>query len=158
MPYLRDFFTTACEIRRQLKLLRESDSQEVCTGIVSYLCGTVYGRWDVRLMLEASLVPKHPGPFEPLPPCLYGMLQSPSGLPASSDSITSEAWLRARPNAATLPSASLTEAIVPDSDYPVRISWDGLLVQDIPMDGSYAHHEDIVQRIREVIVLLWGSL
>jgi len=145
------------EIRRQLKLFRESDLQKVCTGIVSYLLGTVYGRWDVRLVLDPSLVPEQPGPFELLPPSAYGMLQSPSGLPANSSGIFNEEWLRARPKAAVLPAVSPTEATVPDSDYPLRISWDGLLVADPSADGSYAHPEDIVRRIREVMVLLGGN-
>jgi hypothetical protein len=145
------------EIRRQLSILRQSDAQELCSGIVSYLLGTVYGRWDIRLVLDAALIPKQLSPFERLPRCLNGMLQSPSDLPASSGSIVSETWLRARHDAATLPAHSLIEATVSDSDYPVRISWDGLLVQAPPADGSYAHPEDIIRRIRELIVFLWDD-
>ncbi|MCP4690727.1 MAG: hypothetical protein GY859_21920 [Desulfobacterales bacterium] len=66
-----------------------------------------------------------PIPFDPLPGCPPGMLLDPKGLPAEPGE-------------------------VPD-DYPLRVSWGGVLVDD---EGR---PEDIVSRVREVIDVVWGE-
>jgi hypothetical protein len=76
----------------------------------------------------------------------------PNGLPATLGRIVSEAWLRARPNAITLPSeGSVSQPTILDSDYPLAVDWDGILVDDPD------HPDDIIRRVREVLDLLWGS-
>jgi hypothetical protein len=40
------------------------------------------------------------------------------------------------------------------SEYPLLISWDGILVDDTGPEGTQPHHDDIVYRVREVLDLL----
>ena len=89
---------------------------------LSYIIGCLFARWDIRMILDSSLIPKLPDPFAPLPVCPPGMLQNDQGLPASLQD-------------------------VPD-DYPLRISWNGILVDD---EGQ---SEDIVSRVREAVAVI----
>ena len=102
------------------------DSNELVKDLLSYGLGVVVGRWDIRIGRDPSLAPKIEGPFDPLPVCSLGMLVGADGLPARPDDIL-------------------------DIDYPLRIDWDGILV-DEP-----THADDVVGRIREVFHLLWGN-
>jgi len=123
---------------------------------LSWFVGVAFGRWDVRIALDPSLAPKLPDPFDPLPVCPPGMLVGPDGLPAEPNRIVSEEWLRARPDANTLPpDGSVKNPTIPDSEYPLRISWDGVLVDDPGFNGDRPHRDDIVRRVREVFDLLW---
>lgn len=129
---------------------------EKAVGLLMYVVGVAYGRWDVRIAAAPSLAPKLPDPFDPLPVCPPGMLVGPDGLPASADRIVSEEWLRARPDANSLPShRSVKNPTIPDSEYPLRISWDGVLVDDPGFGNSQPHRNDIVRRVREAFDLLW---
>ena len=123
---------------------------------ISYLVGVAFGRWDVRIAIDPTLAPKLPDPFSPLPVCPPGLLVSPLALPAEPNLIASGEWLRARPDANTLPAeGTVTNPIASEQEYPVRISWDGILVDDPGLNGSQPHRDDIVRRVREVIDLLW---
>ena len=103
-----------------------------------------------------TLAPELPDPFDPLPICPPGMLIDPDGLPAEPGRIASEEWLRARSNAGTIPPEGLVKnPTVPDDDYPLRISWDAILVDDPGFTGAQPHRDDIVRRVREVLDLLW---
>jgi hypothetical protein len=116
------------------------------------------GRFDIRHALDSSLIPGVPDPFDPLPVCSPGMLMGPDGLPAKPGQIVSEEWLRARPDAATLPpEGSVKNPTISDDEYPIRISWDGILVDDPGFNGGQPHRDDIVRRVREVLELLWGD-
>ena len=127
-------------------------------ALVSYCVGCVFGRWDVRIALDPSLAPRLPNPFDPMPVCPPGMLVGPDGLPAESGQIVSEEWLQARPDAGTLPTErSVKKPTVPDEVYPLRVSWDGILVDDPGYEGGQPHRDDIVGRVREVLDLLWGD-
>ena len=68
-----------------------------------------------------SLRPTLPDPFDPLPVCSPGMLQEPDGLPATQN----------------------------PHGYPLRIVWDGILVDDPD------HPDDIIRRVRDVLELIW---
>jgi len=125
-------------------------------ALLSYFVGCIFGRWDARIAIDPSLAPKLPDPFDPLPVCPPGMLVGPDGLPAEPNRIVSEEWLRARPNANTLPpDGSVKNPTIPDSEYPLRISWDGVLVDDPGFNGDRPHRDDMVRRVREVFDLLW---
>jgi len=118
--------------------------------MLQYCVGIAVARWDVRIALDRSLSPRLQDVFEPLPVCPPGMLVGPDGLSARPGGIVSEEWLRARPNAITLPpEGSVSRPTIPDNEYPLQIVWDGILVDDP------AHQDDIVRRIREVLELLW---
>jgi len=119
-------------------------------SLLAYCLGIVFGRWDVRIALDPSLAPKPPDPFDPLPACPPGMLISPAGLPAEPNCIVSEEWLRARPNANALPSiGAVKNPTIPDDDYPLRIDWDGILVDDP------GHKDDIIRRVQDVLEVIW---
>jgi hypothetical protein len=106
--------------------------------------------------MDSTLAPELPGPFDPLPVCPPGMLVGTDGLPAKPGGIVSEEWLRARPNAITLPpDGTVKNPSITDDQYPLRISWDGILVEDYTTAGGQSHPEDIVHRVREVLNLLW---
>lgn len=132
------------------------ESQASAFYVVQFVVGCALGRWDVRIAIDPSLAPKLPDPFDPLPVCPPGMLVGPDGLPAEANRIVSEEWLRARPDADTLPpEGSVKNPTIPDSEYPLRISWDGVLVDDPGFNGDRPHRDDIVRRVREVFDLLW---
>ena len=101
------------------------------------------GRWDIRISLDPSLTPKFPDPFDPLPVSPPGMLISPNGLPALTGRIVSDKWLRARSDTNTLPAEGMVDnPTISDSDYPLRISWNGILLDDPEQEN------DIVRRVR----------
>ncbi len=110
------------------------------------------GRWDIRVALSANSMPRLPDPFDPLPVVPPATLVSPNGLPATSGNIVSEQWLRARPDAISLPpEGSVAEPTIADSEYPITVPWDGILVDDPDSDA------DIVARIRAVLAMLHGE-
>lgn len=119
-------------------------------ALLSYAVGVALGRWDVRLALHPSLVPKLPGPFDPLPVCSPGRLVGPDGLPAEPGRIASEEWLRSRSDA-TSPrrEAAIGKPIIQDEEYPLQVAWDGIVVDDAE------HPNDILRRVQEVLTLLW---
>jgi len=80
------------------------------------------------------------------------MLVGPNGLSATSGNIVSEEWLRARPDAISLPPpGSVSRPTIPDSEYPIPIPWDGILAED--PDSP----DDLVARIRLVLRILHGE-
>ncbi len=127
--------------------------------LISYLVGLLLGRWDARFALHPELIPDLPGAFDPLPVCPPASLVNVDGLPAFRGQIVSEAWLRARPDAITLPEmvgdqvvskdGQLHPATISDEEYPIRIAWEGILVDDPD------HPDDIVTRSHEVLELLF---
>jgi hypothetical protein len=136
-----------------------TNHRPLVTDLLSWFVGVAFGRFDIRLALPTAyrLLPTDPpDPFDPLPVCPPGMLVGPDGLPAEANRIVSEEWLRARPDANTLPpEGSVKNPAIPDSEYPLRINWDGVLVDDPGFNGDRPHRDDIVRRVREVFDLLW---
>ncbi len=92
-------------------------------SILSYSIGVIFARWDIRYATGEKEAPELPDPFDPLPTCPPNMLQNSSGLPAEPNDI-------------------------PD-DYPLRITWSGIIVDD---EG---HPEDILTRVRDVMEVIW---
>jgi len=97
------------------------ESKPLITAMLSYAAGCVIGRWDVRFATGECPTPELPDPFDPLPVCSPGMLQGADGLPLQQ---------------------------TPDG-YPLRIDWDGILVDDPD------HDDDIVRRVRDVLEVIW---
>lgn len=121
-------------------------------ALLQYAVGCAFGRWDVRMAMDPELAPEPAGPFDPMPVCAPGSLVTTNGLPADSGEIVSEEWLRARPNAITLPADdAISSPIIPDSEYPLDVAWNGILADDP------AHPFDIVKRVRAILTLLWGD-
>jgi hypothetical protein len=104
-------------------------SLEVDSLIVSYIVGTAFGRWDIRYATSECQPPELSDPFDPLPVCPPGVLQNAKGLPAEPKDVP--------------------------ADYPLRISWSGILVDDENHRNKEGHCEDIVARAREAIEVIW---
>src|SRR5206468_1364672 len=79
-----------------------------------------------------KLLPKAPDPFAPLPVCPPGQLQNDHGLPITKEEVES---LNAEGR----------------WNYPVRIPWDGILVDD------QDHPLDIEKRVQQVLEIIWGD-
>jgi len=79
------------------------DAARLAAELVSWAVGVVFARFDVRLATGARPLPEEPEPFDPLPICSPGMLQTAQGLPVPGD--------------------------IPPT-YLAHIPWDGILVDD----------------------------
>lgn len=130
-----------------------SRAAEHVANLLMWCLGVSFGRWDVRMARDQSLIPEFQGPFDRLPQVAPGGLVGPDALPATRNRIASEAWLRARPNVISLPEPGSFEG--PDhiaaADYPVQVAWDGVLVDDP------GHRRDIVDRVRQVLRFVYGA-
>ncbi len=100
---------------------RSAEPDLFAQAIVSYTIGNIFGRWDLRYATGEKKSPDLSDPLDDLPTCSPGMLQGGDGLPI-----------------ATTP-----------RDYPLRIDWDGILVNDPD------HPDDIIRRVRDVLELIW---
>lgn len=96
--------------------------------LVQYAIGCVFGRWDIRRILNPE--PVEWGPFDRHP--------------------------EAPPGALNLASRGDGPRPFP-SDYPLQVSADGILVDDPGLEGLQPHPQDIVQRVREVFAVLYGD-
>ena len=112
------------------RLLRDSDIEhQTAANNLSWLVAFALGRWDIRYATGEREPPELPDPFDPLPACPPGMLRNADGLSAEPKDVP--------------------------TDYPLRINWDGILVDDPGFNGGQSHRDDIVRRVREVFDLLW---
>ncbi|MCI0490105.1 MAG: BREX-1 system adenine-specific DNA-methyltransferase PglX [Blastocatellia bacterium] len=98
-----------------------TDHRPLTTDLLSYAVGCAFGRWDARFATGEHAAPELPDPFAPLPVCAPAALTGEDGLPLNE----------------TPPG------------YPLRIDWDGILVDDPD------HEDDIIRRVRDVFELLW---
>ena len=78
--------------------------QTLMAELFDYVIGATFGRWDLRFATGDKHAPPEPDPFDPLPVCPPGMLQSADGLPSNPADVS--------------------------AGYPLRISWPGILVDD----------------------------
>jgi hypothetical protein len=135
-----------------------ADASALVADLIDYAVGVTFGRWDIRIALDRKLVPKPPDPFDPPPVCPFGALVGPDGLPAEPGRIVSDEWLRNRTLESTLrPEKTVESMAISETEYPLRVSWGGVLVDDPGFNGSLAHRDDIVRRFREVLALLWND-
>ncbi len=126
----------------------EGDLSSAAADLMSFGIGCVFGRWDLRIARRPELVPQLQEPFGKLPVCAPGALISPTGLPARPGEIVSEEFLRVRRETRRLPEeGQIPQATIPDPKYPLRIAWDGILVDDP------GHEDDVVRRVQEVLRL-----
>jgi len=127
-------------------------SNRFAADLLMYAVGCAFGRWDIRIGRDVSLAPALAEPFAPLPVCAPGTLVGPDGLPAAEQRIVSEEWLRARPDAITLPpDGKVAQPSTTADEYPLPVAWDGILVDDADAPN------DIVRRVRAVLDYLWGE-
>lgn len=100
-----------------------SEPNDNVRELLSYYVGCSLGRWDIRFATGERHPPMLPDPFDPLPVCPPGMLQGPDCLPAKPEDVP--------------------------SNYPIRIDWDGILVDDP------GHEDDIIRRVQDVLEVIW---
>ncbi len=100
-----------------------ADALLLVAELLDYAVGCAFGRWDVRYATGATPAPAEPDPFAALPICAPGMLQSAAGLPASPADVL--------------------------ADYPSRITWPGILVDD------ERKPDDVVRRVHEVLEVIF---
>jgi hypothetical protein len=100
---------------------RPVESIPCIRDLLSYAIGTIFGRWDIRLGTGEKKPNELLDPFDPLPVCSPGMMQGDDGLPPMRS---------------------------PEC-YPLRIDWDGILVDDPD------HPDDIIRRVRDVLEVIW---
>jgi hypothetical protein len=103
----------------------ELKEQADVPDLLMWCFGCALGRWDVRFALDPSRVPRAAQPFDPLPRCAPGALTGLNCLPAYANDIL--------------------------DTYPLRIDWDGILVDD------QEHVDDITRRIRDVLAVIWNE-
>jgi hypothetical protein len=71
--------------RRESGVLPPEYVRQTAAGIVSYLVGCAFGRWNLRIGRDPSIAPQvSDDPFAPVPVCPPGMLVGPDRLPAQS--------------------------------------------------------------------------
>ena len=109
----------------EAEALTTADPAALTSELLDYCVGVAFGRWDIRYATGERAAPPEPDPFEALPLCAPGMLQNDEGLPASEAEVS--------------------------ADYPIRISWSGILVDDA------AHEEDIFNRAVEALTVMWSD-
>jgi hypothetical protein len=105
--------------------IQSAEPRILVSELFDYITGTTFGRWDIRHATGERQSPDLPDPFDLLPVCPPGMLQNAESLPAESKDVP--------------------------ANYPLRISWPGILVDD------ESHLEDIVARVREAIEVIWKN-
>lgn len=136
----------------------EPDEAALASRLVSWLVGVAFGRFDVRFATGDVEAPEAPEPFDALPPCAPGILVGAQGLPATEGDIATASFLSARPDAATYPDAERHEQPrITASGYPVRVAWDGILVEDPGLSGESAADADLLRRTREAMEVIWGG-
>jgi SAM-dependent methyltransferase len=122
---------------------------ELLHDYCSWVVGAILGRWDLRIALDPTLAPRLGDIFAPTRTYSPATLIGPDGLPARRNEIVSKEWLQARQDASTPPEGSVESPSIQDSEYPLAVDWDGILVDDPN------HADDIVHRVRDVLELLW---
>jgi hypothetical protein len=113
------------ESRKTLALLRSDSLEEAASLWLSFAVGAAFGRLDVRRARTSLEESVFGGPFERIPACQVGALTNDHGLYVESDQIP--------------------------KDYPLRISWSGILPDDS------GHPDDIERRVCEVNEFVWGE-
>lgn len=115
------------------ELAFDLSTKGIASDLVSWSVGIVMGRWDVRYAIDSSLSPNLPDAFSPSIVYPLGSLLDTSGRPAKSPS-----------SLATLcPKHRQTD------EYPINVSWDGILVDDSE------HAKDIVNGVVHVFDMVW---
>ena len=101
--------------------LRRNKTCEVAARVLSFAIGCAFGRWDVRSTQNVTADEPPVGPFDPLPICSPAQLLDLNGLPASES----------------------------PTDYPLSVSWHGILSDDAD------HGDDIVRYVHAVFEYVW---
>ena len=124
-----------------------ADLATLSHALLSWCVGAAFGRWDVRMALDAGLTPELQGPFERLPVVAPAGLVGVDGYPAQGGQVAPMEWLKARSNVISLPEGEWHNM----PDYPLNVAWDGILVSD--QGGP----NDLATRVRLVLRQVFGE-
>jgi hypothetical protein len=122
-------------------------ASQITREVLSVAVGSVFGRIDIRIVLDDTLATLNDDIFHELPWLFPGQLIGPDGYTAREGSIVGEEWLRAKAGQSAAPSDHCGHDSM--SRYPLRISWDGIIVDD------QENSDDIVRRVRDVLGVIW---
>ena len=114
------------------RLCNSSELKKLGEDLISLVTGVAYGRWDIRFATGEKPVPGLPDPFAPLPVCPPGQLQNEQGLPITAEEVRK------------LKAAGRW-------NYPIEISRDGILVDDL------GHALDLEACVHKVLQIIWGN-
>jgi hypothetical protein len=106
--------------RRELGLWPRNGTIQEARNLLSFAVGAIVGRWDVRIVDGLTAAPCL-DVFGASPQCPPAMLQDETGSPAKS---------------------------APEG-YPLRVVWDGIIVDDAE------HDDDILRRVRDSLEVIW---
>lgn len=107
----------------------EQYSNFLAEDLCSIAIGVVFGRWDIHCATGKIQQSELSDPYEPLPLSPPALLQNVDGLPAEPEDVR--------------------------TDYPLRISWSGILVDDKNYMSKEGNCEDIVSRIEDTLKIIW---
>jgi hypothetical protein len=122
------------ETRRSLELQRAEDLETTARNLVSYMVGTSFGRFDIRLALVRAGYPAV-SPFAALPALPPGVLRVGG---AGSSTVESLCGLAAL-----------------GSTYPLKLPSDGIVAFEESATGRRAMKVEITSLVRECLRLLW---
>jgi len=98
---------------------------KTCVNLISYLLGCLFGRWDITYCKKEKKFPTPPNPFE-----LIRAIQ-PGNLIFDYESSTNPERFQ--------------------NDYPLKVAWKGILVDD------EFHSNDIESGIRKTLDIIWDN-
>ena len=126
--------------RRKKGIFPRGTVTDFVERVLSYLVGCIYGRWDVRIVLDESRVKSfaNSDPFESLPCVPPGALLEGEG-------------------DLSLSQHGAEDARIGKPIYPLDVAWDGIVIDDIGWAGAGLHKRDIIHKLRQVIALLWDE-
>jgi hypothetical protein len=124
--------------------------ERLAQDVVSIAVGCCYGRVDVRMIMDATLIPLSTDVFAELPFHFPIQLVGPDGLAAMPGRIASEEWLKNRVSNNHNQGGSGDEKDIAAS-YPCEVKWDGILVDDA------FHEADLARRVSDVFEIIWGT-
>lgn len=92
---------------------------------IYYCAGVAVGRWDIRLALDSTLIKLRLEPFSEVSAMTPGSLLHLTNFPPPVAKVATQGWLRARPDANTLPpKGTVQRPTIPDSEYLIAVKWD----------------------------------
>lgn len=140
----------------------DMSERELAEGVFSWLVGVVFGRWDIRFVLQPDLLPRKTDLFSALPPCSPATLVGTDGLPAASEEfVVVEEWLKANDTiegryTSEQRTHPLRSQSTPDSHALSLIRsftlWGGIGIQDARLPTL-----DLMSRVRSVLRFVWGA-
>jgi hypothetical protein len=124
--------------------------ERLAQDVVSIAVGCCFGRVDLRMIMDTTLIPYSADVFAELPFHFPIQLVGPDGLAATPGRIVSEKWLRGRVCKSENGDAGGDEKSTA-ATYPCDVKWDGILVDDV------SHESDLAKSVFDVFEIIWNT-